>query len=305
MSRRWTAADVPAQSGRVAVVTGGNAGLGFETAAVLADKGMHVVLAVRDTEKGRRAAARIADRSPHADVSVQQLDLASQASVRAAADALKHDHERIDVLINNAGALVLHRRCTVDGFELHFGTNHLGHFALTGLLLDRLLPTTGSRVVVVSSLGHRIGARIDFDDLHWERNYRAAAAYGGSKLANLMFAYELQRRLSRTGATTIAVAAHPGGARTELVRELPGPQRLVASAWTTVAFQSPAMGALPALRAATDPSVRGGEFFGPRGLGQQRGYPTRVESSRRSHDTVAQCRLWEVSERLTGVHYQV
>ena len=304
MHSKWTAADVPDQSGRVAVITGANRGVGFEAAAVLAAKGMHVVLAVRSTDRGKEAAARITARSPHADVALQRLDLASLESVRAAAHSLKAAYERIDVLINNAGVLSMPKRTTEDGFELHFGTNHLGHFALSGMLLDRMLLVPDSRIVTVSSLGHRIFARIDFDDIEYSRSYNVAAAYGGSKLANLLFTYELQRRLSGNAAT-IAVAAHPGGSKTGLTRDLPPPARVVAASVMAAVFQDSAMGALPMLRAATDPAVLGGQFYGPRGFGQQRGYPTVVASSPQSHDEQLQRRLWAVSEELTGVRYPV
>src|ERR1700684_3243462 len=220
MNAKWTGDDLPGQQGRLAVVTGANTGVGFETAQLLAVRGASVVLAVRDTEKGKRAAARIAGTDPGANVMVQPLDLASLDSIRAAADELRATHPRIDLLINNAGVMYPPKQTTRDGFELQFGTNHLGHFALTGLLLERMLPVPGSRVVTVSSIGHRIRARINFGDPQWERSYSRVAAYGQSKLANLMFTYELQRRLSATG-TTIAVAAHPGFAATELLRAAP------------------------------------------------------------------------------------
>jgi NAD(P)-dependent dehydrogenase (short-subunit alcohol dehydrogenase family) len=190
---------------------------------------------------------------------------------------------------------------TKDGFELQFGTNHLGHFAFTGLLLDRLLPVAGSRVVTVSSVGHRIRADIHFDDLQWERGYSRVGAYGQAKLANLLFTYELQRRLAPQG-TTIAVAAHPGGSRSELTRNLP-PLLTAVSAVLMPLFQGADMGALPSLRAATDPGVLGGQYYGPDGFGEQRGYPKIVASSHKSHDVDVQRRLWAVSEELTGVVY--
>src|SRR2546421_6957301 len=220
MTARWTSGDVPGQQGRLAVVTGANTGLGFETARVLAARGASVVLAVRDTGKGKAAAARIAGTAPGATVMVQPLDLASLESVRAAAGDLRARHPRIDLLVNNAGVMFPPKQATGDGFELQFATNHLGHFALTGLLLEQMLAVPGSRVVTVTSLAHRIGARINFDDLQAERSYSRGAAYGQSKLANLMFTYELARRLSGAG-TTIAVAAHPGLASTELARYTP------------------------------------------------------------------------------------
>ena len=299
MSAKWTSEDVPGQPGRVAVVTGANTGLGFETAQVLAARGASVVLAVRNLEKGKEAAARIAAAAPGANVTVQELDLTSLASVRAAAGELAAAHPRIDLLICNAGVMYPPKQTTRDGFELQFGTNHLGHFALTGLLLAQMLPVPGSRVVTVSSVGHRIRARINFDDLQWERSYSPVGAYGQSKLANLMFTYELQRRLSGAG-TTIAVAAHPGFAATELMRHSP-----VAAVVAPLFSQNAAMGALPVLRAATDPGVLGGQYYGPAGFLGTRGYPELAASSGRSHDEAVQRRLWAVSEELTGVTFPV
>jgi NAD(P)-dependent dehydrogenase (short-subunit alcohol dehydrogenase family) len=299
MTAKWTSADVPDQHGRLAVVTGANTGIGLQTARVLAARGASVVLAVRDTEKGKRAAARIADTAPGADVTIQPLDLTSLESIRAAAAELRATHPRIDLLINNAGVMFPPKLSTRDGFELQFGTNHLGHFALTGLLLEQMLPVPGSRVVTLSSLAHRLRARINFDDLQGERSYSRVRAYGQSKLANLMFTYELQRRLSGVG-TTIAVAAHPGLADTELTRNSPA---IAAFLYARVISQNAAIGALPTLRAATDPDVLGGQYYGPAGLFGARGYPTLVESSRRSHDPATQHRLWTVSEDLTGVRF--
>jgi NAD(P)-dependent dehydrogenase (short-subunit alcohol dehydrogenase family) len=300
---KWTTTDIPDQTGRVAIITGANTGLGYETAAALAAKGAQVVLAVRNLDKGKDAAALINKRSPAAEVILQELDLTSLDSIRAAAEQLRSDHDRIDLLINNAGVMYTPKSTTKDGFELQFGTNHLGHFAFTGLLLDRLLPLAGSRVVTVSSIGHRIRADIHFDDLQWEHSYNRVAAYGQAKLANLLFTYELQRRLAPHG-TTIAAAAHPGGSNTELMRNLP-PLVARVSAVIEPLFQDPAMGALPSLRAATDPAVVGGQYFGPDGFAQTRGYPKVVGSSRKSHDVDRQRRLWAVSEELTGVVYPV
>jgi NAD(P)-dependent dehydrogenase (short-subunit alcohol dehydrogenase family) len=301
MNAKWTSDDVPDQQGRLAVVTGANTGLGFETAQVLAGRGASVVLAVRDIEKGKRAAARIAGTAPGANVMVQALDLTSLDSIRAAASELRAKHPRIDLLINNAGVMFTAKQTTHDGFELQFGTNHLGHFALTGLLLEQMLPVPGSRVVTVSSIGHRIRARINFDDLQGERAYSRVGAYNQSKLANLMFTYELQRRLSGAG-TTIAVAAHPGFANSELTRNSPA---IAAFFYARVMSQKAAMGALPVLRAATDPGVLGGQYYGPDGFFGARGYPKLAESSKQSHDTAIQRRLWTVSEELTGVTFPV
>lgn len=332
---RWTDTDVPDQRGRLAIVTGSNTGLGYDTARVLAGRGAAVVMAVRDTVKGEAAATRIRQLSPGAEVTVRKLDLGSLDSVRSAGAELAADYPRIDLLINNAGVMYPPKQTTVDGFELQFGTNHLGHFALTGLLLPNLLDVDGSRVVVVASLAHNIRAEINFDDLQWERrSYDRVASYGQSKLANLMFTYDLQRRLTAaatktgakttgtkttgakkagakttgaktTGAKTIAVAAHPGVAATELVRHVPG-AGLPGFSWlSSKLLNSSELGALATLRAATDPSVRGGQYYGPDGFRELRGYPKLVTSSKRSHDVAVQDRLWAISEELTGVTYPV
>jgi NAD(P)-dependent dehydrogenase (short-subunit alcohol dehydrogenase family) len=295
---------MPAQGGRTAVVTGANSGIGFEAAAVLAQRGARTVLACRDTARGEAAAARIAQAAPGASVCVVPLDLAALDSVRAAAGQILATCQKVDLLINNAGVMWPAYGTTADGFELQFGTNHLGHFALTGLLLEAMLPVPGSRVVTVSSTGHRVG-RIRFTDLQSERHYGRMAAYAQSKLANLMFTYELQRRLAAAGAPTAALAAHPGVAFTELTRHLPGVLQAAYPAVGGLFTQSAAMGALPTLRAATDPAAAGGEYYGPAGLAQAKGYPVRVSSTARSRDRAAQERLWAESERLTGVSYPV
>ena len=307
---RWTEADVPAQRGRTAVITGANTGLGFETARVLAARGAQVVLACRDLGQAKEAAVRIISGSPApagvvpADLHAVRLDLASLASVREAAEEIGAAYGPVDLLINNAGVMMTPFRRTADGFELQLGVNHLGHFALTGLLLGRMLGREGSRVVTVSSNGHKSG-RIDFDDLQSQRRYRRMAAYYQSKLANLMFTYELQRRLAAAQAQTQAFAAHPGKARTKLIRYLPAWMR-----WEDLVIEQPlgqsaAMGALATLRAAADPAARGGEYYGPGGRGELRGYPRLVASSERAQDVAAQQRLWRESERLTGVSYPV
>jgi NAD(P)-dependent dehydrogenase (short-subunit alcohol dehydrogenase family) len=306
MSSKWTAADVPDQSGRVAIVTGSNTGIGYGAAAVLADKGAHVVLAVRNLDKGLDAAGRIKAASPNAVVTQQELDLTSLDNIRKAADELRANFSRIDLLINNAGVMYTDKAKTKDGFELQFGTNHLGHFALTGQLLDNMLQVEGSRVVTVSSVGHRIRAKIHFDDLQLEQNYDRVVAYGQSKLANLMFTYELARRLKLKGAPTVALAAHPGAADTDLLRNMPGGIRQVSQFfWSNFIAQNADMGAEPTLRAATDPSAQNGQYYGPGGLGEQRGHPKVVESSAQSHNEDIQRRLWTMSEELTGVTYPV
>lgn len=302
---KWTEADVGDQSGRIAIVTGSNTGLGYETARVLAGKGAHVVIAVRNLDKGREAVDRITASTPKADLKLQQLDVGSLDSVRTAADELRAAYPRIDLLINNAGVMYPPKQTTVDGFELQFGTNHLGAFALTGLLLDHLLPVDGSRVVAVASIAHRIQAAIHFDDLQWEHSYNRVAAYGQSKLSNLLFTYELQRRLAAKNEPTIAVAAHPGISDTELTRHIPGAGLPGVSQLMALATNSALMGALATLRAATDPAVRGGQYYGPAGFRELRGYPKLVQSSKQSHDVDLQRRLWTVSEELTGVSYPV
>jgi NAD(P)-dependent dehydrogenase (short-subunit alcohol dehydrogenase family) len=258
---------------------------------------------VRNLDKGRAAADDIGSTAPGAELEVQQLDLTSLDSIRSAAEELRDRHERIDLLINNAGVMYTPRGTTADGFELQFGTNHLGHFAWTGLLIDRLLDVDGSRVVTVSSVGHRIRSRIDFDDLNAERGYHRVDAYGRSKLANLLFTYQLQHRLEAAGAPTVALAAHPGGSATELARHLPGARLF--QPFVGLVAQSAAMGALPTLRAATDPTAEGGQYYGPSGFMESRGHPVLVESSARSHELPTQERLWTASEELTGVPFPV
>lgn len=304
---RWVEQHVPSQAGKIALITGANSGLGFETARALACRGVRVFLAVRDRAKGERAAAEIRRALREADLIVLPLDLASLASVRSASAAFQAAADRLDMLINNAGLMAIPRRTTTDGFEMQFGVNHLGHFALTGLLLPLIRKTPGARVVTVSSSVHMIG-RINFADLQSERSYSALAAYGQSKLANLLFAYELQRKLAAAGSRVISAAAHPGYAATNL--QAAGPQ-MTGSRWALKAItaanrvmaQSAGMGALPQIYAATSPDVRGGDYIGPDGLLGQRGTPRKVKSSGRSHDSTAAAMLWAVSEKLTGIHY--
>ncbi|MFE9322162.1 oxidoreductase [Nocardia sp. NPDC052278] len=292
---RWTDAEIPDQSGRIAVVTGANTGLGYETARMLAEHGAVVVLACRNTDKANDAADRIRTLVPEATIDVTELDLGALKSVRDAGAAIRDRYDRIDLLINNAGVTGL-TGTTADGFEIQWGINHLGHFALTGLLLDRIAAAPAGRIVTVSSIGHRFG-RIDADD----PAAPTGNAYAKSKLANLLFTYELDRRLTDTHA--IAVAAHPGGSNTEIFRYSPAGFRLPNLAIARLLGRTPAMGALPTLRAATDPDVKGGEYYGPSGLFEIQGYPVRVESSARSRDVRRQRRLWEVSEELTGVSF--
>ena len=304
---KWTARDIPSQTGRIAVVTGANSGLGLVTARELARAGAHVVMACRNAERGERARQQVLERAPGAAVEVRPLDLASLDSIRTFADRLHAEVPSLDLLVNNAGVMAIPRQQTADGFEMQFGTNHLGHFALTGLLLPSMVGRVGSRVVTVSSTAHKPG-RIDFDDLMGERSYRKWSAYNQSKLANLLFAYELQRRLDAAGLPTLSVAAHPGYAATNLQQVGPRMEgsrlgALLMSLGNTLLAQSDEMGALPQLYAATAPDVHGGEYFGPDGIAEGRGHPKRVDSTKASKDVEAAGRLWSVSEQLTGVRY--
>lgn len=301
---RWTSSDIPDLTGTVAVVTGANCGIGFETAKELARKGTRTVLACRGLDKAQAACVRIQDEIPNAPVRGMALDLASLRSVRQFADAFADHFGRLDVLINNAGIMMPPQRRTEDGFESQLGVNHLGHFALTGQLLPLILDTPWARVVTVSSLGHSAG-RMDFENLMFEHGgYAPHRAYGRSKLANLLFAYELQRRFAATGATAKSLAAHPGFANTRLFRFL---EDIRLFRWLSPLLwqwaQSAAMGALPSLRAATDPAAEGGQYFGPGGFMAQRGYPVPANSNAASHDEAAARRLWRVSEALTGVRF--
>jgi NAD(P)-dependent dehydrogenase (short-subunit alcohol dehydrogenase family) len=302
MADGWTAADMPDQSGRVAIVTGANSGLGMVTARELARAGARVVLACRSVDKGEGAAAQIVSAVPDAKVVAAVLDLADLASVRAFAAGAP---DRIDLLINNAGLMAAPRRLTRDGFESQFATNHLGHFALTGLVLGRLLAAPAPRVVTVSSALHRTGT-ISFDDLQGERKYKRWGAYGQSKLANLMFCFELQRRAVAAGAALLSMAAHPGYAATNL--QAAGTDRFYERWYMAIGnklfAQSAEMGALPTLYAATVPHLPGGTYVGPGGRGEQRGYPKVVGAAAKAYDEQDWRRLWEVSEKLTGVHYE-
>jgi NAD(P)-dependent dehydrogenase (short-subunit alcohol dehydrogenase family) len=294
---------MPALEGRVAIVTGANSGLGLETARELARHGAKVVIACRDVSKGTAALEAIrADVGSSADVSVSQLDLASLASVRAFAGRIGDEFEHVDRLINNAGVMAPPRRLTEDGFESQFGTNHLGHFALTGLLLDRLLAAPAPRVVTVSSGAHRIG-RMHFDDLMGERRYNNWLWYGQSKLSNLLFCFELQRRAVAADTPLLSLAAHPGYARTNLQFAAPRwHEQMIMRVTNPVLGQSAAMGALPTLYAAVE-DIPGGSFVGPNGFAEQRGYPHVVTAASRAYDEDSARRLWEVSEELTGVTY--
>lgn len=308
MAGKWSAADIADQTGRVAVVTGANSGIGLVTARELARAGADVVLACRDERKGEAAAAEVRVHGP-GSASFAALDLADLDSVRAFAERFASTHDRLDLLVNNAGVMAIPLRLTADGFEMQLGTNHLGHFALTGLLLERLLATAAARIVTVSSIVHKRG-RINFEDLNGERHYDGAKAYGQAKLANLLFTFELDRRLRAAAAAPISVAAHPGYSATNL--QLVGPQmqgsRLTEAAMriaNAIVAQSPEAGALPTLYAATFPGLEGGSYVGPDGPLEMRGRPKLVGASARARNTEDAARLWTVSEELTGVRYEL
>ncbi len=295
----YAEADVPALDGRTVFVTGANTGIGYEAARVFAARGARVLLGCRSEEKGTQAVDAIREGHPGADVAAIPLDLAELASVRRAA-AIVNEESRLDLLVNNAGVMVPPKTLTADGFESQFGINHLGHFALTGHLLPKLMAQPGARVVNVASSAHRFG-RIDFDDLQAERSYQAGARYGMSKLANLLFTLELQNRLDARHQNAVAVACHPGGADTELGRHINPRLTAVIQPLARLVLNSAAEGALPTLRAATDDADKGGEYFGPSGWFELARGATQVTTSIAARDGDVARRLWTVSVELTGV----
>jgi len=304
MSEHWTEADIPDQTGRVVLITGANSGIGFEAARALAQHGATVVLGCRTRSKADAAVADIEATEPSGSVEVLELDLSDLDSVAAAAAEFTGGHDRLDILVNNAGLMATPEQRTAQGFEMQFGVNHLGHFALTGHLLETLTATGDSRVVSISSQGHRPG-KIKFDDINSEQSYSPWPAYFQSKLANLLFTRELQRRLAEANADVIAVAAHPGVSRTNLGHEPSGWMSSAMNAARPVFdrffSQSAQMGALPTLRASVEPDVAGGDYFGPDGIGEQRGHPIKRGTSKRAQSDADALRLWEISEELTGV----
>ncbi|WP_414166422.1 oxidoreductase [Streptoverticillium reticulum] len=301
--QHWTTDQMPDQTARVCVVTGANSGLGLATTRALARRGAHVVLAVRDEAKGRHAAADITAEQPDAGLEVRRLDLSDLDSVRAFAGRMHADHPKLDVLVNNAGVMAPPRTLSAQGHELQFACNHLGHFALTGLLLDLLTAGDDPRVVTVSSVNHRKG-RLYFEDLAGEHRYSPMGFYNQSKFANAVFGHELHRRLTGVGSLVRSVLAHPGYTATNLQMRAVGLWRVVFGRIGNPLFaQSPAHGALPQLYAATDPGVAGGQFIGPDGPAELRGAPTRVQLSPAAADPETGRRLWELSERLTGVQF--
>ena len=307
----WTTASIPSQRGRLAYITGANSGVGFHAALELARAGATVILACRDRAKAEAARARILAAAPGridaAQIEIADLNLASLASVRSAAQHFLGSGRSLDLLINNAGVMALpQRRVTPDGFELQLGTNHFGHFALTGLLVPALLAAPAARIVTVSSIAHRSGS-IDFANLNWEHGYKPWPAYRRTKLANLLFAFELERRLESSQARAISIAVHPGVSNTNLFSAGPGQSRgLVAKIiplFIALTAQSEAQGALPTLYAATSPDAQGGHFYGPDGFQEMRGYPVEVRARPQAYDESSAARLWQVSEEATGVRY--
>ncbi len=307
--QKWTAADMPSLAGKIAIVTGANSGLGLITAAGRAAAGAHTVMACRDERKAATALDEVRRRAPQAKVELMKLDLADLASVRAFAEAFGKRFSQLDILCNNAGVMALPFQRTRDGFEMQIGTNHLGHFALTGLLLDKLQAAPGARVVNVASLAHRAARRFDPDDLNFQRRrYQKWQAYANSKLANLLFTCELQRRLEKSRARAIAVAAHPGYTATNLMFVGPAQEnsalgRIFMQIGNFLFAQTPAEGALPTLYAACMPEVRGGDYLGPDGFGELRGHPRKVGMRPVARDPALAARLWQRSAELTGVAY--
>lgn len=299
----WTKDDIPGLSGKTVIVTGGNSGLGYESVKALAEKGADVVLTSRSIEKGEQAKAQILKEIENGKIEVAKLDLADLESVRSFAARFQEKHRQLDILLNNAGIMTTPYFTTKDGFEGQMGTNHLGHFALTGLLLDLISKTPRSRVVSVSSNAHRRGT-MDFDNLLFEngKGYSPIAAYGRSKLANLLFTYELQRFFKSRSIDSLSVAAHPGASMTNLARHLEDKWYFkLLFPIASLFIQDAAKGALPQIRAAVDPGVKGGEYYGPSGWNQLGGAPERVQSNQASHNKEDARRLWKVSEELTGV----
>jgi NAD(P)-dependent dehydrogenase (short-subunit alcohol dehydrogenase family) len=305
MKENWTTENIPDLSGKVIIVTGGNSGLGFESVKVFTAKGAEVILASRSGEKGEKAKAEILQQHPEGNIKVAELDLADLDSVRRFSKNFQQNHNRLDVLLNNAGIMTTPYFKTKDGFEGQMGTNHLGHFALTGLLLPVLKNTPKSRVVNVSSMAHKQG-KMDFSNLLFDnaKGYSPMKSYGRSKLSNLLFSYELQRFFESNKIDSISAVAHPGVSQTELFRYLDKKWyfKLVRPLFNAL-FQDGKMGALPQIRASVDPHVKGGEFYGPNGFMELKGYPVKVQSNSRSHNTEDARKLWEVSVRLTGVGF--
>ena len=304
MKQKWNFDNIPDLSGRTIIVTGGNSGLGFEAVKSFSAKGSETILACRNEQNGKSAKKEIQEEYPNAQINVMNLDLADLESIHSFVKKFNEKHSKLDILLNNAGIICPYKK-TKDGFEMQIGTNHLGHFALTGLLLDYLKNTKGSRVVNVSSLGHKYG-KMNFDNFMFENGgYSIFKAYGNTKLSNLLFTYELQRRFEKFNVDCIAVAAHPGVAKSNLSKYIiKKPLYKIGMAIAnSIMSQSTSMGALPEIRIAVDPLVKGGDYFGPGGFQEWKGYPVKVKSNDESHDLKNAEKLWEVSEKLTKTNY--
>lgn len=304
MKQKWRSYDIPDLSGRTIIVTGGNSGLGFEAVESFSTKGAQTILACRDEYSGESAKKEIQDKYPNAQINVMNLDLADLKSVHSFAMNFNEKYDKLDVLLNNAGIVCPYKK-TKDGFEIQMGTNHLGHFALTGLLLHLLKNTKGSRVVNVSSLGHKFG-KMNFDNFMFEKgDYSIMKAYGKSKLSNLLFTYELQRRFEKYHLDCVAVAAHPGVAKSNLAKHVSKKllYKIGMGVSNLIMSQSTSMGVLPEIRASVDPLVKGGDYFGPGGFQEWKGYPVKVKSNDASHDLKNAKELWNISEKLTKINY--
>lgn len=302
---KWTFDSIPDLSGKTIIVTGGNNGIGYESGKAFALNGARVILACRSMEKGEKAKAEILKLNPRGSIEVMKIDLMDLSSIRSFAETFTQKNSGLDVLMNSAGILATTTRKTKDGFDAIFGTNYLGHFALTGHLIDHLKSSPSSRVVNVTSLAHR-GGKLDFDDLMFEtyRKYKPFRSYSQSKLANLLFTYELQRYFENNQAQCIAVAAHPGVTNTNLINRIINKWHMNFLAPVAKAIlPTAAKGALSQIRAAVDPEVEGAQFYGPNGLNEAFGYPVLVKSTPASHNLDDAKKLWEVSEKLTGVQY--
>ena len=297
-SSKWDIEQIPDQSGKVIIVTGATSGLGKQATQVLAGKNATVIMAVRNTEKAAGVRQAFLKANPNAKIEIAQLDLSNLQSVEAFAADFNKQYDRLDVLINNAGVMMCPYSKTADGFEIQMGTNHFGHFALTGHLMPKLRATAGSRVVATSSMAH-IGGNIDFQDINWEnRDYNTSRAYGDSKIANLYFTYEFARKYKDDPQAPRITAAHPGWTTTELQRHAGNMNFL-----NRFFGQDVSMGVLPTLRAAYDPEAQAGDYFGPKGFMEMGGHPKKVRSNKRSQDQAIAEKLWTVSEEMTGVKY--
>jgi len=306
-NEKWTTENIPDLSGKVIIVTGGNSGIGYESVKAFSEKGAQVILACRSIEKGESAKAEIMKNNPTGKIEVMTLDLMDLSSVKNFAAKFKEKYNRLDILLNNAGIMIPPYGLTKDGFESQIGTNHLGHFALSGLLIDLLIKTPKSRVVSTSSIAHKNG-KMDFESFLFDNGngYTPMKAYGRSKLANLLFIYELQRRFETKNIESIAVAAHPGVAQTNLTRYVEGKfYYRILKPLSSIFLQSPAIGALPQIRAAVDPNVKGGDYYGPDGFNEMKGSPVKVKSSPASYNIDDAKKLWEISEKLTGINFKL